>query len=238
MTRLNQFKLIGIALGFSTLQYQAYAAITLTHSYHADTDISGDTIWSDSVGTANLNYNGNPTVPTPMLHNDGPLANSYYIGAINRAFTGNNYRSLGHSSTSSTFELWVRLDDPTANGNQQIIFESGGASLGASITYNNGEVLFLSKDSPTPTLHVSGPVSDVGDNWTQIVGVIDITPGGVANDSLSLYLNGQFAGSMNGDLNRWTGGNASRTIRVIVSPQTASPLPARSRLKAHHDGHG
>lgn len=179
-------------------------------------DVPGDGTWDlaspGTDGSRVWTFSG-PLSPDAITDGPAPLVNAAYRFPA-AAATSADYEDP--SRTPSTVELWFRATDTSP---QQVLWEAGGGSRGAALLIENGQVhLDVRNGSPAPA-RVSTPITT---NWHQVVGTININTG-----ELRLYLDGQFASSVNtGGTDRWAGGNPSGLGQVASSiVGNLSPAP-------------
>ena len=172
-------------------------------NFDAALDTPGDSLWSDSSPTATSIDFGVPTNPVAVDTATFPfLSQAYSIGGVGGANGLNNFfeNSGPRSRQDGTFEVVFQVIDTNA-GNDQVLIEAGGAARGIAMVLNDG-VLTFNVDGDASDIELMTPVSA---GWHHAVGVIDLTNG---QDSISLYLNNQLVGTLNGQtIDDWSGGN-------------------------------
>ena len=174
--------------------------------YNAATDLSGDSLWNNELGGSNLSFSGAAAATTvsdalfPGLTHAYNIPSSGSAGGLSNYFEGSSPRSR----QDATFEVWFHVDDTSAGGNQ-VIFEVG-ATRGVSFTLDD-DTLNFNVDGDGSLLTLS---ETIGTGWHQAVGVIDLVGNGdnQANDSMSLFVDNAFVGTLNNVLiDDWAGGN-------------------------------
>ncbi len=172
-------------------------------NFDAAQDLSGDSLWNDSAGTPNnLNFSSTAAVNN-VNSTEFPFLSAAYEIPVSGGATGlsDYYESSNpRSRQDGTFEVVFNVTDDSA-GNDQVIFEVGGTGRGVAMVLNNGMLTF-NVDGDGSDVNLTTAVSE---GWHHAVGVVDLTSGA---DSISLYLNNQFIGTMSGqNINDWAGGN-------------------------------
>ena len=193
-------------------------------NFDAALDPSGDGIWFDaSSANSSINFAGpasSSAVDTPTFPN---LSKAYDISSSGGADGLNGYfeTSGPRSRQDATFEIVFNVKNTSA-GNDQVLFEAGGAARGVAMILNDG-VLTFNVDGDASDIEITTPVSA---GWRHLVGVIDVKNGA---DSLSLYLDNQLVGTLNGQtIDDWAGGNlfglgAGASSVTGVSSGTGNP---------------
>ncbi|MEM7543351.1 MAG: Ig-like domain-containing protein, partial [Pseudomonadota bacterium] len=197
-----------------------------TLNYDAGLDSpSGDGTWRDEEGSAfnwdygaGISFNGSPgsahTGITASYTFDGSAVAGFNDPGAGTGDDESFSNLPGDPSVAdATFEMWVRL---TANGDQDVLFESGAGGDGISLSYDgsvgtNGRLEFKVKDGADDTqvfvdLDSVGGGIDPTAEFIQVVGVVDL---GAAN-GVRLYVNSELAVTAIGDatsLADWSGGD-------------------------------
>ncbi len=125
----------------------------------------------------------------------------------------------GVSSQDASFELWFR---PEFDSDIDILFETGGNFNGTSLAWNgsNSTITMTAKNAANRLVHEI-VITDYnlfnentkidGSEFVQVIGVYDRDFNDSLNSSLTLYVNGQDAGSISGvpNVNNWAGSDGS-----------------------------
>ncbi|TWU22708.1 glycosyl hydrolase [Bythopirellula polymerisocia] len=203
----------------------------LNLNFEAAQDLSGDAVWIDSVNAQSLSFAGGNASTTPVNNPLVPgITAAYHIpttgGASGLGLNSGYFENNGPRSVQdATFEVWFNVEN-IAGGSDQVLFEAGGTDLGVSFQLNNADLSFnvngVGAGSTTFSLS-----KNVGTGWHQAVGIIDLES---ASDSITLYVDNAFAGTMNGlTIDDWSGGNISGIGSV------AGSLGAGGTPIAYHD---
>ena len=179
--------------------------------FNAGTDPQGDSVWTDTAGT--VSPAPALTFPSAPVRSSIDPANSNFpvlsVGYATPAYGLNGFFDAGspvRSTSSGSFELWINVTNLAA-GNDQVIFEAGGADSGISFILSNATLNFnvdgaLPADTTISTTLTTG--------LHHLVGAISNTNDGTANDSMSLYVDGALIQTIAGiNINDWAGGNIS-----------------------------
>jgi len=181
-------------------------------------DASAETnnVWNDTGGNTSNDWTfAGGTTPNAVTSNYPGITHAYDITTDGGA-TANDFDNF-REDRDATFEIWIRPDDLTANGDQ-MIFETGSNNQDGLAIYidDNNTLTFyaqdVSKGSASVTYDLANDPdvtgSDKTDEFIQIVAAI--TLGGGANDAMTLYVNGVQVGQATGlDISDWTSaGNA------------------------------
>ncbi len=170
--------------------------------FDAASDPPGDNLWQDIAGAANNLDFGGPATPTAVASSNFPALTSAYSISTSGGATGlNGYfdTPVTHSSRDATFEVVLNVTNIGA-GTNQVILETGGSTRGIALVLND-DTLTFSVDGDADDIAIS---TTLATGWHHVVGVIDLAAG---DDSISLYLNNAFVGSVAGNVNDWAGGN-------------------------------
>lgn len=171
-------------------------------NYDAALDPTGDSIWSDAAGNADVSFSG-PAASTPVDTATFPhLSVAYGIPTSGGADGLNNFfeQSGPRSRRDATFEVVFNVTDDTA-GADQVLIEAGGAARGVAMVLNDG-VLTFNVDGDASDINLT---ANVGEGWRHAVGVIDLESG---TDTVSLYVDNQLVGQLSGQtIDDWSGGN-------------------------------
>ncbi len=172
-------------------------------NFDAALDISGDSIWNDSSDTpSNLSFSS-PASYTSVDTDTFPfLSAAYNIPLSGTASGPSDYFEGGNprSRQDGTFEVVFQVTDTSA-GNDQVLFEVGGAGRGVAMILNNNTLKF-NVDGDAGDIDLTTPITA---GWHHAVGVVDLQSGG---DTVNLYLNNQLVGSISGQtIDDWAGGN-------------------------------
>ncbi|MEO0587565.1 MAG: sulfatase-like hydrolase/transferase, partial [Planctomycetota bacterium] len=180
----------------------------LTLHFDASLDNSGDALWTDVASGQSLSFAGaTGTVPVndPTFQ---AITAAYDIGADGGAEGLNNFfESAERSVEDATFEVWFKVDNAAAGGDQ-VLVEVGGAGRGVALSLDDDTLNFTVNGDATATSTLSS--GSLGNGWHHAVGVIDLTGtrDDLANDSMSLYVNNALVGTLNNLLiDDWAGGN-------------------------------
>lgn len=214
--------------GFNEMQaLPPIVSAGLNLNFEAAQDLSGDAVWIDSMSSQSLSFVGN-AFSTPVNDSMVPgITAAYHIPTTGGA-TGLNlnpgYFEINgpRSVQDATFEVWFNVTT-TSGGGDQVLFEAGGTDLGISFLLDNSELSFnvngVGAGSSTFSLSQT-----VGTGWHQAVGIIDLEGAG---DSISLYVDNAFAGTLNGlTIDDWAGGNTTGIGKVgSVLGAGGTPIP-------------
>lgn len=174
-------------------------------NYDASLDISGDATWFDSADLPNnLGFGTSASVNAVSSTSFPKLTSTYSIPVTGGASGLNNYfeASGPRSRSDGTFEVVFNVTNDSA-GSDQVLFEAGGASRGMALVLND-DVLTFNVDGDASDINLTASLSE---GWHHAVGVIDLESG---TDSISLYLNNQLIGSIDGQtIDDWAGGNTT-----------------------------
>ncbi|MEM6332300.1 MAG: sulfatase-like hydrolase/transferase [Planctomycetota bacterium] len=180
----------------------------LTLHFDAALDNPGDTLWTDAASGQSLTFAASTaTVPVndPTFQ---AITAAYDIGNDGGAQGLNNFfESAERSVEDATFEVWFKVDNATAGGDQ-VLVEVGGAGRGVALSLDNDTLNFTVNGDDTATSTLSS--APLASGWHHAVGVIDLTGtrDDLANDSMTLYVNNQLVGTLNNLLiDDWAGGN-------------------------------
>lgn len=182
-------------------------ATNLGLEYDAAYDTNGDMLWVEAGGSGhNLDFGASVTKSLVSDVNFPGIRHAYHIPSSGPASGLNNFfdQQGPRSEQDATFEVWFYVADTQVAGNQAI-FEVG-ATRGVSFSLD-GSTLSFNVDGDGTLLELS---DDLQTGWHQAVGVIDLvgTNDDLANDSMSLYVNGQLINSLKNVLiDDWAGGN-------------------------------
>lgn len=195
-------------VGFTESPQRASKITTnLQLEYDAGSDTSGDALWFDATGSGqNLDFDG---IATASLINDASvpgITHAYHIPNSGAAHGLTQFFDSGEprSEQDATFEVWFHVASTDTVGSQAI-FEVG-ATRGLSFTMD-GDTLSFNVDGDGSLLTLS---ENLTTGWHQAVGVVDLvgTNDDLANDSMSLYIDGQLVDSLTNVLiDDWAGGN-------------------------------
>ena len=204
----------------------------LNLNFDAVQDLSGDSIWTDAANGQSMSFSA-PASTTSVNDATFPgITAAYNIPSTGGTDGLGNYFENGgpRSRQDATFEVWFHVSNTSAGGDQ-VIFEAGGDDRGISFQLDDSTLSFnVNGDgagSPTYTLS-----QNLSTGWHQAVGIIDLVGNGddLANDSMSLYVNNSFVGSLSNLLiDDWSGGNNSGI------GDAASALGAGGSAVPYHD---
>lgn len=204
----------------------------LNLNYDAMQDLSGDSLWTDSASGQSMSFAAPASTNSVSDATFPGITAAYSIPNSGGTDGLGNYFENGgpRSRQDATFEVWFHVSN-TAAGGDQVIFEAGGDDRGISFQLDNSTLSFnVNGDgagSPTFTLS-----QNLTTGWHQAVGIIDLVGNGddLANDSMSLYVNNSFVGSLNNLLiDDWSGGNNAGI------GDAASALGAGGSAVPYHD---
>ncbi|MEO0531784.1 MAG: glycosyl hydrolase [Planctomycetota bacterium] len=174
-------------------------------NYDASADTAGDAVWEDAGGSADTVAFAGPTTPIAVSNPAFPGVTAAYSIPTSGPAQGLNQFFEGGGPLSrqdATFEIVFHVDD-TAAGNDQVLMEVGGSGRGVAFVLNDSTLLF-NVDGDAADIDLTATISE---GWNHAIGVIDLAAG---NDTVSLFVNGQAAGTLtNQTINDWAGGNLS-----------------------------
>ncbi|MEM9352106.1 MAG: sulfatase-like hydrolase/transferase [Planctomycetota bacterium] len=206
----------------------------LTLNFDAVLDTPGDAAWVDAASGQSLTFAG----PAPASAVNNPvfpaITAAYDIAVTGGAegLAGNYFENNGPRSVQdATFEVWFHVSDTNA-GNDQILFEAGGAGRGVSFQLDGDTLSFDVNGDASATSSIT---QQLGVGWHQAVGVIDLVGNrdDLANDSMSLFVDNTLVGTLNNLLiDDWAGGNNSGIGDVASSPGAgaANPIPYHGEI--------
>ena len=205
----------------------------LALNFDASLDFPGDASWVDAASGQSLAFAG--AAPASAV-NDATfpgITSAYDIAVTGGASGLNNYfeNSGPRSRQDASFEVWFHVDDTNA-GNDQILFEVGGAGRGVSFQLDGDTLSF---DVNGDAASTSSITQTLGVGWHQAVGVIDLVGNGddLANDSMSLFVNNSLVGSLTNVLiDDWAGGNTTGIGDEASSTGAgaANPIPYHGEI--------
>ena len=244
---IDEVSLYNAALGIRAVQthYEAAtgsrlgitpgAALGVALNYDAGLDSDGDTTWQDTIGSrpnnASLNQfdwnlGASGAVPRTAVSSFfyGNLTHAYQFDGSD-AVTTSGFESLAGNPTnnSASFEILFRPRDLRGN---EVLFESGGATDGLSMTLQDGVLHFDVKDDAR-NARAQFDLSQLT-GWEQadflhVVGVADLD----ANEAV-IYVNGPWhdsvvaAGTVNA-LTDWAGSDGAGLGSVSNAINFGSP---------------
>lgn len=199
-----------LALAGATLRAQLVTS-NLVLEFNAGTDPQGDSVWSDTAGTVTPTQT--LTFPTTPVRTNIDASGSNFpvlsVGYSTPAYGLNGFFDLGspvRSTSSGSFELWINVTNLSA-GNDQVIFEAGGADTGISFILSNATLNFNVDGALAADTTISTPLTM---GLHHLVGVITNTNDNTANDAMSLYVDGTLVQTISAiNINDWSGGNIS-----------------------------
>ena len=127
-------------------------------------------------------------------------------GANTAANSITSFASLANNNDFS-YELWIRPADLLGDHN---LFETGGATLGTSLTISDNTIQFTVRENGVSNT-VSSTLPGLSAEFIQVLGVVDmgaVNDNTTSDDTLTLYINGAFAGSTTVPLGGTVGANA------------------------------
>ena len=190
-----------IIVMFVGMLLSAQGALVLSYDA-ADLDLSGDAAgvnWAPAVsnGVSGMNFNlgAGSSVITP--------SSSYFSRSVSSPNSGNilSFKNAGYGSNATSdfsFEIWVKPTDLTSTN---ILFETGGTTIGTSILLVNDTLHFVYSTGGSPAADVTGVLASAPSDFIQIVGVTDVSAG------LTLYVNGAPVNSASTTVGNWAGAN-------------------------------
>jgi len=165
-----------------------------------------------------------------------PGAFSFTDGAgTTTTFDGADFADGDASNESATFRMQVAaLPDNSAGTSRLVLFESGGGTDGIGLALEPGNILNFTARGDTVPLSVDANAMGLVGQPLDIVVSVDVQ-NGPDSDVVSIYINGQFAGDMVGDIpgNDWAGGDAGAFGQVNGGYQTggtSDPFPGAGGL--------
>jgi Concanavalin A-like lectin/glucanases superfamily/Glycosyl hydrolases family 43/F5/8 type C domain len=177
-----------------------------TLNYSAAQDTLGDSVWTNIVnGTNNLSF---AVVPTrvAIASKDFPMIVAGYRDGATGLPGFFDQSTPQRSLIDATFELWINVTT-LAGGNDQVIFEAGGAARGISFILSGNQLRFNVKGDAANVSTITRTLT-VGVH--HIVGVIRCQKDNVANDAIELYHNGTLVRRLDNLLiEDWAGANES-----------------------------
>lgn len=163
------------------------------------------TTWRSDVGSSNWNVNAAVHVTGPGVSSLPGIGAAYRFDAVNGGMSAGSWSGLpggNPTGTSSSIEIWFRPDGLL--GGRQVIFETGGATDGLSITLNDAQLMLRAKDGGVSVSAVHSLTAGAITEFVQVVAVIEL------NATVSLYVNGALAAqSAAAGLNDWSGTNGA-----------------------------
>ncbi len=221
----------------------------LIYEYDAGQDPDGgtDALWEHNIDNSALHggpYNRDFTLSnviynaTPSTNYSGITAAYTFNGTNSSADTTNsattNDRAFGApdlplggginnaAGASATIEIWLRPNAASlSNINDQILFESGGATNGLHLAFLNQpaggvDLEFRTRNNTTTSgdadVLVNLTNNALLDDFLQIVGVID--PNNPTEDDMRLYVNGASVGSID-NWKAWQEGNNNAGVGSV-----------------------
>ncbi|MEM6820672.1 MAG: LamG-like jellyroll fold domain-containing protein [Verrucomicrobiota bacterium] len=182
---------------FGTIGYSQVVSSDLSFNWEAPTTTTDP--WSSTVGSRDWSFNGSPTI--------GSVSSSTSITHAWNFTSGNGslFTSPFTGLSSGTFEFWLRPNDLIG---QEVVFETGGAGRGLSLSFFTDEVTFAYKTTGVgasdPNLILSHALTALEiSEFVQVVGV--------ANDAgtARLYINGQEVDNAVSPGTNWQGTNGA-----------------------------
>lgn len=189
---------IGLLIGGMTMHTQA---ASLEYDYNAALDTAGDGTWENELAaTVIRTWTFNPAgsySPTAIASGATDFTQAYVFGSGLNGATASTFGTSDVTGTAAGFEFWIKPADLTGD---EIIFESGGSTHGASLLLSGSSLTFYTRNTNTnkdvSTTLTAGDISDV----MQVVGVVDPTSGQTV-----LYING-IARSVTTGTKNWSQG--------------------------------
>ena len=198
----------GVVDGHSSLTSGDVQSAGLTLDFTADSDSSGDSVWSSTGNNRDFTWDfGRNTSPVDTESRYAGITKAYeFDGSRVAQFNdelGNN-ESLDDlpgnpSNDSASFEIWFKASDVSDN---DVLFETGGAK-GVALRLDGSVLAFDARDGDRAS-RLSFDLSDIGVDPTrefvQVVGVIN------DNANVELYFNGTLAAvDTRGVVSDWAG---------------------------------
>ncbi|MEN1678133.1 MAG: sulfatase-like hydrolase/transferase [Planctomycetota bacterium] len=209
-------------------------------NYDAELDAPANSTWEDAaLPPSNLNFGGSPS-PVSVNSAEFPaLSAAYSIPAAGIAGGPSDYfeGSDPRSKRDATFELVFNVTNTSA-GSDQVLLEAGGVGRGVAVVLNDSTLTF-NVDGESGDLNINTPVAT---GWRHLVGVIDLDTSTRGNDSIALYLDNQFIGSIaNEDIFDWAGGNplglgGGVSSVTGVSSGTGNPFHGEIAIARYYTG--
>lgn len=199
MNKITTIILSGVLVGMAA---QASVVLEFDANDLALTSDANATSWAPSVNSntgsdsMNMTLGTGSSVVTP--------ASSYFTRAVENPNVMGMKTLDAHSAASGgthdfSFEVWVKMADLTGS---HILFETGGNTIGTSITMTDNVLDFRVNNSGSAVGAASSTLAALPSDFIQVVGVLDVS------DSLSLYVNGTLAQTVTGiTIADWAGAN-------------------------------
>ncbi len=153
---------------------------------------------STNVESMNIKFGTGSSVVTPVSSKftravESPNASAASMKSL-------NYHSATFGATVDfSFEIWVKMSDLTG---QHILFETGGGSMGTSLTTADNVLDFRVNAGGAAVGAVSNTFAALPSDFIQVVGVIDVS------DGLALYVDGALVQTVTGvTIADWAGAN-------------------------------
>lgn len=208
-------------------------------NYDAGLDGDGNATWEDTIGARDNNATvhyfdwnlGSPgavprvAVSSVML---SKLSHAYVFDGSDTASTNSLNDVAGDPSRfSASFEMVFKPDDFTG---QEVLFETGGAGDGLSITLD-GSTLWLNVKNGNENARASFDLARLGpgaqNDFLHVVGVADLD-----NDQALLYVNGvlRVTQAGTGDLADWSGTDDAGLGSINGAINFGSPSPFAGQI--------
>lgn len=192
---------------FLALTVTGYAGAVIlppTANWEADLDTPGNNTWTSSVNSATTNpwaFSGNQTPIDVSADTAGTnfasIQSAYSFPssiAIRPDWQGASVdggASPSPSSQDATFEFVLRLGDSAGN---HVIFETGGANRGTSVTVSGTTLTFRAQQGLDPAMFAEADVSNLAvGEFHQIVATIDMNADVI--QTIQVFHNGAFVAS-------------------------------------------
>ncbi len=193
----------------------AATAVEPTYDYHAATDTPGDGIWENERTVTTVRdwtLDVNPAAPVPVTSGRTTFTQAYdFGGALVTDPTGGTTLAYQDTDLDSggpdvAFEVWFRPSDLTG---QEVLFETGGKTNGASLVLDGAQLSFLTRQN-NASVDVSSTLSasDAAD-FLQAVGLI-------TGSNTRLFVNGSPRAVVSGTKD-WSTGNNDAGLAQIAS---------------------
>lgn len=201
----------------------------LIRQFDASLDAPGDSVWANT-GTANTGQANNfsfATAQTPSVITDAfaPGITAAYDISVTGQVNGTDWSYWGQSGggranvAENTFEVFFRMDNLAG---QHLIMEIGGAAAGVSIGVDGDQLVWATNPAGTGTLTTKTVSAQIGLGWHQAVATWNRN-----TLTSSLYVDGQFVGSValdEGTVTGWNGSNEATLGGVNTSAATTFDL--------------
>ncbi|MCR9294179.1 MAG: dockerin type I domain-containing protein [bacterium] len=167
-------------------------------------DLSGSLTWETLTGVSGFNWQLSPDVRLDTgLTTSTHFQQAYEFGGRAPGTATSLFYSSGNPvEQSAAFEIWFQ---PDRLDGKQVLWETGGASSGTSLTLDDSTLqLTITNGSESTTKSLSHALSSTSD-LTQALGVVDLD---APQPALSLFVDGELIGSVEiPSLTSWSGNN-------------------------------